>query len=151
MGGRVGDHQASQESFFVPSQMGKVGLLPATSPYWRTWMTDVQSWQVSVMIEPWGGKGVPSPQPRQAGLPGPSRGAALAVRPTLHGQQPEEVPGELALPSGERPSFKGPEVGLPADQDPMAGASSQVRRHGYLGEHSHPEVGPLARKQTPVY
>lgn len=114
-------------------------------------MTNVHSWQVSVIVEPWGGKGAPSPQPRQAGLLGPSRGAALAVRPTLHGQQPEEVPGELALPSGERPSFKGPEVGLPADQDPMAGASSQVSRHGYLGEHSHPEVGPLARKQTPVY
>lgn len=61
-------------------------------------MTDVQSWQVSVMIEPWGGKGAPSPQPRQAGLPGPSRGAALAVRPTPMGnKQPEEVPGEVAL------------------------------------------------------
>lgn len=114
-------------------------------------MTNVQSWQMSVMVEPWGGKGAPSPRPRQAGLPGPSRGAALAVRPTLHGQQPEEVPGELALPSGESPSFKGPEVGLPAVQDLLAGASSQVRRRGYLGGHSHPEVGPLARKQTPVY
>uniref|UniRef100_A0A671FKL6 Uncharacterized protein n=1 Tax=Rhinolophus ferrumequinum TaxID=59479 RepID=A0A671FKL6_RHIFE len=43
--------------------ISKVGLLPAMSPYWRTWMTDVQSWQVSVMIEPWGRKGATSPQP----------------------------------------------------------------------------------------
>ncbi|XP_014402636.1 PREDICTED: uncharacterized protein C22orf15 homolog isoform X3 [Myotis brandtii] len=92
-------------------------------------------------------------QPRQAGLPGPCRGAAPAVGPTPPGQQPEETYWHSyrhsAWPPGPRPSFEVPKAGLPAVQAPLAGARSQVRkRHGYLGGHSHPKVGPFPTRQT---
>ncbi|XP_014402637.1 PREDICTED: uncharacterized protein C22orf15 homolog isoform X4 [Myotis brandtii] len=68
-------------------------------------------------------------QPRQAGLPGPCRGAAPAVGPTPPGQQPEETYWHSyrhsAWPPGPRPSFEVPKAGLPAVQAPLAGARSQ--------------------------
>nr|XP_060469099.1 uncharacterized protein C22orf15 homolog isoform X2 [Panthera onca] len=45
--GEGGNHQASQESVLLPPQRGMMGPPPAMSPYWRTWMTSVQSWQRS--------------------------------------------------------------------------------------------------------
>ncbi|EFB19454.1 hypothetical protein PANDA_014525, partial [Ailuropoda melanoleuca] len=38
---------SNQELVFLPPQRGRVGPPPAMSPYWRTWMTSIQSWQRS--------------------------------------------------------------------------------------------------------
>ncbi|XP_044897524.1 uncharacterized protein C22orf15 homolog isoform X1 [Felis catus] len=59
--GEGGNHQASQESVLLPPQRGRMGPPPATSPFWRTWMTSVQSSQVSLTLQPQG-EGAPSPQ-----------------------------------------------------------------------------------------
>lgn len=60
--GGGGNHQASQELVFLPPQRERMGPPPAMSPYWRTWMTGIQSLQVSLTVEPQG-EGAPSPQP----------------------------------------------------------------------------------------
>ncbi|XP_027626623.1 uncharacterized protein C22orf15 homolog isoform X1 [Tupaia chinensis] len=76
-----------------------------------------------------------------AGLPGPSRGAALAVRPPPAGQRPEETHRYSAWPPGTRTFFKAPKGGLSAVQDPLTGARSQVQRR-----HGHQEVGPQGQQ-----
>lgn len=89
--------------------------------------------------------------PPQAGLLGPSRGAALAVGPSPPGRWLEKACQHSAWPPAARPSFTAPKGGLPAVWDPLAGAESQVRRrHGYLGGCSYPDMGPLPRGQMCV-
>ncbi|XP_069922041.1 uncharacterized protein C22orf15 homolog isoform X2 [Oryctolagus cuniculus] len=129
MGDEMGITRVSQGPFTLshPPQRGRAWPPPAMSPSWRTWMRIPQSWQVSVKAEPWWG-GHMSPQPLPpGGLPGPSRRAALAVRPPSHGQQLQEAHEHSAWPPGARPPFEASEGGLPAIQDPLAGARSQAR------------------------
>ncbi|XP_069922043.1 uncharacterized protein C22orf15 homolog isoform X4 [Oryctolagus cuniculus] len=77
------------------------------------------------------------------GLPGPSRRAALAVRPPSHGQQLQEAHEHSAWPPGARPPFEASEGGLPAIQDPLAGARSQVR-------WGQGQLGRMCRSGTPL-
>ncbi|XP_069413098.1 uncharacterized protein C22orf15 homolog isoform X3 [Ovis canadensis] len=90
-------------------------------------------------------------RPELAGFPGPHRGAALAVGPAPRGRRPEAAPGQSAWPPGARPFFTAPKGGLPAVQDPRAGAWSQVRRrHGPRGTVRTQKWDPLPRGQMCV-
>lgn len=82
------DFQASQESAFFPPQRVGAGPPPAMSPSWRTWMSGVQSWQVSVTGEPQG-EDVPSHQ-------SPTGRASGAFQRSCAGCQAFPSPGAMA-------------------------------------------------------
>ncbi|XP_063519464.1 uncharacterized protein C22orf15 homolog isoform X10 [Pongo pygmaeus] len=53
----------------IISKRERTWPLPAMSPYWRTWMTITQSWQVSVRVQP-RGRAHLLPNPYQQDFPG---------------------------------------------------------------------------------
>jgi len=118
------------------------------SASWRTRMGGIQSWLVSVTHtgEP-GGRGTCPPAP-SGRVSRASQRSRAGVGPAPSGRRPEAAPGPSAWPPEARSPSTAPRGGLPAVQDPGAGALSQVRRrHGPQGAARTQKWDPLPRGQ----
>ncbi|KAK2494560.1 hypothetical protein MC885_004684, partial [Smutsia gigantea] len=93
----MGSPLLQEHGTYVLVQRGRVGPLLAMSPYWRTWVTGIQSWQRSYA-------GCPAYPPM-----GDGRRRRMGTR---RGHQEQGPPSR-------------PRRWVPAIQDPLAGTRSQ--------------------------